>query len=364
MADDLASDSPPPPEDSPPPGRWEKHVITPADPSAPAPVAGDRVRVHVVGTCAGRTFEDSRARGAELELRLGRGNFVRGLDLALAQMRVGERAHVLVDADAGWGVDGNRLLGVPARASLEYDVELLALTAEPELWDLDFGAKMELAQWRRARGVALYQRGHAYGAHEEFLQGQRYLSFMADLGAEDAERVQRAKVTSDLNCAATALKLGLERDALKYCAAVLAVDEANAKAHYRAAQAHAALGDILKAEAACDRLLRFNPGHADGAALRAMVKRRTEHLQRKRKRFYRRIFAAAGADARDGAGGCADGERGAADGRCAAWKLIARHASGCRGWAVSVGCAALAGAALAAALAAWRPANSLSAMLV
>ncbi|KAJ1626571.1 hypothetical protein T492DRAFT_1031613, partial [Pavlovales sp. CCMP2436] len=189
-------------------------------------------------------------------------------------MRVGERASVSVDADAGWGVEGNRALSVPGSASLEYEVELLAVTHEGELWDMVFERKMEGAEWRRARGVQLFKQGHVYFAHEEFLQGQRYLAYMLELTDEQAVVVQAAKLTSDLNCAASALKLGLEHDVLKFGKAALLVDKKNAKALYRMAQAHAALGDIPRALEWCDGLLLAHPGDAEGARLRTRIERR------------------------------------------------------------------------------------------
>lgn len=350
------------PEDAPPPGRWEKTVLAAAAEDAPAPSAGDRVTAHVVGSCGGAAFEDSRARGLELALRLGRGNFVRGLDAALAGMRVGERASVTVDADAGWGACGNRHLGVPPNACLCYDVELLGAEAEPELWDLGFEQKLELAEWRRARGAVLYGRGHAYFAHEEFLQGQRYLAFMLELTEADAERVRRAQAVSDLNCAATALRLGLERDALKHCAAVLAVDPPNAKAHYRAAQAHAALGDICAAEAACDALCAHHPADPDGPRLRLKIRAREEALARRQQRAYRRMFASGGA-ADDGAAddGASAGDGPGAGVGAALLRRLRRGPARCEGaaaawWAVArlAGLAALGAVVLALLAARWR----------
>lgn len=342
-----------PPEDVPVVGKWEKKVLVPAAEDAPTPAAGERVRVHVVGTCNGRPFEDSRARGLELELLIGRSNFVKGLDAALAGMRVGERASVLVDADAGWGSAGNRHLGVPSGASLAYDVELLGSEPEGELWDLSFERKMELAEWRRARGVELYKRGHAYFAHEEFLQGQRYLSFMLELSDDEAKQVRDAQTVSDLNCAATALRLGLERDALKHCDAVLAVSPSNAKAHYRRAQAYAALGDIAQATLSCDALLRHHPNDPDGLKLRARIGARKEELARKRQRFYKRMFSPGGADADDdeGSGGADCGALGAR----ASWLLrrlkgaVASRVGSDPGWPALI--AALSVAALSMLLA-------------
>jgi FK506-binding protein 4/5 len=305
MAPDAARPTGPPEDEAAPAPRWEKDVLVEGDSGARTPKPGERVRVHLIGFLADlplAPFDDSRARGVAVELLLGRGNFVPGLDAALGSMVVGERARILLPADAAYGPHGNSFLAIPPGAALEYDVELLGVVAEPELWEADFGGKMAAAEWRRSRGAELYAAGHAYAAHDEFLQGQRYLAFMveAELTADDAAALAAARLRSELNCAASALKLGMERDALKYCDRALALEPINPKALYRRAQAHAALGDMEAARAGAAELERAHPGSVHVAELRALLARREEALDAKRARFYKRIRAR-GAKSADGA---------------------------------------------------------------
>jgi len=229
-----------------------------------------------------------------VEVRVGRGNLARGLDEALQEMRVGERAEVRLEPNAAYGTHGVPTLGIPPSASLEYDIELLDVVDEPELWDMDYNTKMGQAEWRRERGVTLFKAGHAHHAYDEFLQGQRYLEYMLDLSDAEAEAVRAAKLRSELNCAASSLKLGLERETLKHCARALEYEPSNAKALYRKAQALAGLGRFDEAEATCELLSAEQP--SEGEQLLKRIRARAEKLDRKQQQCYKRMFTEASGD--------------------------------------------------------------------
>lgn len=298
MADESLDEGAGFPDDvEPPSGGWEKRVLVAApsdDGRQPAP--GNRVRLHLECRAGDHVVEDSRARGVPVELRVGRGNFARGLDSALQDMRVGEKAEVRLEPDAAYGVHGVPTLHIPPSAALVYTVELLDVVEEAELWDMGFEEKMAQAEWRRERGVDLFKAGHAHHAHEEFLQGQRYLAYMLELTDAQAQAVCAAKLKSELNCAASALKLGLEREALKHCAAALDAEPDNAKALYRKAQALAALGRFEEADATCALLIAAHPADGEGEKLRQRIHGRMSELERRQQRCYQRMFTALGND--------------------------------------------------------------------
>ena len=131
------------------------------------------------GFVSGSIFDDSRARNCPIKLLLGRGTLVPGLDRALLEMRVGERAEVTVGPEGGYGRAGSvELPCVPGSATLTYDVEMLDLESEGELWDLSFESKMRYATERRERGNTLIGGGHILMADAEYEQALRYLVFM------------------------------------------------------------------------------------------------------------------------------------------------------------------------------------------
>ena len=88
---------------------------------------GQVVQVHYTGTLEdGTQFDSSRARGAPLEVVLGQGHVIKGWDLGIASMRVGERAMLKIAPEYAYG---NRGAGgvIPAGATLLFDVELVGI---------------------------------------------------------------------------------------------------------------------------------------------------------------------------------------------------------------------------------------------
>lgn len=94
------------------------------------PGAGDRVTVHYDGRLlSGGPFDSTRDRGSPLELRVGTGEVLPGMDEALLAMRPGEKRTLIVPWWLGYGERGRPPL-VPGRATLIYEIELLSIRHE------------------------------------------------------------------------------------------------------------------------------------------------------------------------------------------------------------------------------------------
>ena len=157
--------------------------------------AGAVIRVHVTGRAKidpsfvsqraketgfknNSVFEDSRERKVPNLLLIGRGIMVPGLEKAVLAMNAGEHAEVIVKPEGGYGAAGSVSNPVvPGSATLVFDVELLTVDKEAELWDLSFEKKMELADERRQRGNTLVGGKYYLDADAEYEQGMRYLVF-------------------------------------------------------------------------------------------------------------------------------------------------------------------------------------------
>ncbi|KAJ1460425.1 Fk506-binding protein 2 [Pelagophyceae sp. CCMP2097] len=102
--------------------------------------ASDVVEIDYVGRLSDGTVFDSRDRFA---LLLGNGEVVKGLELGLFEMCIGERRIITVPAALGFGDRGSKTFRVPPGAALEYEVQMrgINLQVDPAVKRADLDAE-------------------------------------------------------------------------------------------------------------------------------------------------------------------------------------------------------------------------------
>ena len=93
--------------------------------------AGDMVGVHYTGTLQdGTPFDSSLTRGQPINFPLGSGRVIKGWDVGVAGMKVGELRKLRIPADMAYG---ERARGkIPANADLVFTIELMSITDAPK----------------------------------------------------------------------------------------------------------------------------------------------------------------------------------------------------------------------------------------
>jgi len=270
---------------------WSKRVITPGKVNGREMKAGDRVHVHVVGYLHkenGQVYESTRDRGVPMIIIANRGSLVPGLDLALLSCAVGERAIFTIQPVGGYGnrgyVDANGLRTVPGSCTLVFDVEVVSIADEEELWEMDFNTKMRYAREYRERGNTIFKNKYFQVANDEYEQGMRYLLFNPHPKEEEAPFINEGLAAVQLNLAACKLRIGREQEAIKHAEAVLQIIPEQPKAYYRIGQAHVQLGHYRQAENFLNKSKKASEG--DEAAV-ASVNKELERLAARQERHKR-----------------------------------------------------------------------------
>jgi peptidylprolyl isomerase len=92
------------------------------------PERGDQVLVHYVGFLEdGTKFDSSYDRGQPFQFPVGQGRVIPGLDEVCLLMRPGEKRRVLVPASMAYGDKGSTRFGIPPKAILIFDLELIEI---------------------------------------------------------------------------------------------------------------------------------------------------------------------------------------------------------------------------------------------
>lgn len=94
------------------------------------PVAGSLVTAHYIGTLksSGKTFDSSRTSGKKpIRFRIGEDQVIKGCEMGVLKMTLGERALLTIPAQLAYGEAGGGGGIVPPNADLVFDVELLEI---------------------------------------------------------------------------------------------------------------------------------------------------------------------------------------------------------------------------------------------
>jgi len=106
--------------------------------TAEKPSKGEKVSCHYSGflRSSGEMFDSSREREQLFDFEIGKGSVIKGWDVGIATMQVGERAILRCRGDFAYGEKGSPPK-IPANATLDFIVQLKEIQQYEFLWNTD-----------------------------------------------------------------------------------------------------------------------------------------------------------------------------------------------------------------------------------
>jgi FKBP-type peptidyl-prolyl cis-trans isomerase len=93
-------------------------------------VVGDVVTLHYNLTVNGNKIDSSYDRGTPITFQLGVGATIPGFEMGVLGMKVGGKRQVVVPPALGYGNQPPAGSGIPSNATLNFDIELLAIAGK------------------------------------------------------------------------------------------------------------------------------------------------------------------------------------------------------------------------------------------
>ena len=93
------------------------------------PKTGQSVTIHYCAyigqTVSENKWDSTRDRGKPFRFKLGVGQVIKGLDIGVGQLSIGERAKIIIPPRLGYGKDGFPSF-VPPNSFLTFDIDLVS----------------------------------------------------------------------------------------------------------------------------------------------------------------------------------------------------------------------------------------------
>ncbi|XP_026194563.1 peptidyl-prolyl cis-trans isomerase FKBP62 [Cyclospora cayetanensis] len=255
------------------------------------PPRGNEVEVHYVGTLEdGTQFDSSRDRDQPFRFVLGEGQVIKGWDLGVATMSVGEKSLLTIQSNYGYGEAGAGG-SIPPNATLKFEVELLSFRPKPKArWAMSVEEKIQAALDEKEKGNEAFKRKNLAEATAAYREGLCFLEHSDQWSEEQQIQKCSVEVSLRLNLSNCFFKTGEFAQAIDEATAALKLDEKNSKAWYRRGVARAAFGLLDEARTDLASAARIDPKNVEIRNELKKCKEKLEEVRKKEKTTFGAIF--------------------------------------------------------------------------
>eukprot|EP01056_Protomagalhaensia_sp_Gyna25_P005325 Protomagalhaensia_sp_Gyna_25__5324@NODE_66_length_5710_cov_131_847117_g49_i0_p2_GENE_NODE_66_length_5710_cov_131_847117_g49_i0NODE_66_length_5710_cov_131_847117_g49_i0_p2_ORF_typecomplete_len297_score55_88FKBP_C/PF00254_28/1_9e32TPR_19/PF14559_6/0_00072TPR_19/PF14559_6/2_1e09TPR_16/PF13432_6/4_3e06TPR_16/PF13432_6/3_5e05TPR_11/PF13414_6/3_4e03TPR_11/PF13414_6/2e05TPR_11/PF13414_6/0_78TPR_11/PF13414_6/0_0032TPR_1/PF00515_28/0_00076TPR_1/PF00515_28/9_7TPR_1/PF00515_28/3e03TPR_1/PF00515_28/0_00038T len=270
-------------------GKVLKAIIQPGTGERP-PVNSD-VRVHYRGTLLdGTEFDSSYKRNEPFTFTIGEGQVIKGWDVGVASMAVGETADLKISPDFAYGERGSPPT-IPAQATLMFRVELLSFKPKKKQpHQLTPEERVSEATSAKAQGNDFFKNGKLSEAIEAYKEATEMLTDFDGFEASLKEASEPLKLAAHLNLANCYLKTKLWLPCVLECTAALQLAPENTKASYRRGLARMELGEFDEASKDLTHAARLDPRDPQIRQAVTTCKARGQAARQKESQTYAKMF--------------------------------------------------------------------------
>ncbi|ORX51660.1 FKBP-like protein [Hesseltinella vesiculosa] len=213
-------------------GHVKKQILTPGI-SDVKPTKFSSVQIHYESFLfkSNKKFDSTYDRAMPKEAELSMGVFVKGLELALLTMTVGEEANIVCSYDYAYGEEGQYPL-VPQKCKVRFQVKVLSTWEKVDR----VHDQLNMAKAKKDEGNGYMKAGHVLNALYTYKAGRQYV---IDLWACSFDELQESRaliVALSLNMAACYMKTAEWKTAQELLKYVIERDPRTTKAYYRLGQ--------------------------------------------------------------------------------------------------------------------------------
>jgi len=242
-----------------------------------------KVRVNYVAKFPnGKIYDDREG----YEFVIGDEEGMYGIELAVLQMRKGERADVTISKE--YTMIEN--ITAPLKQGLVVDIVLVEFWKEKGLWDMTIKERFDSLVKRKEEGNQLFAQKKYFRATRKYTRGLEFIENEQNFSEEEKKNAPSARLPCHLNCALSMLKTGKCRGAIEHCNKALVIDPNNVKAIFRKGCAFSTLDEWTEAEENFNKVLQLEPDNKDAKLELSKIKRRMVETSKKDKQTYAGLF--------------------------------------------------------------------------
>ncbi|BFZ18347.1 hypothetical protein BsWGS_21386 [Bradybaena similaris] len=247
-------------------------------------------------------YDSTRLRGQAMKFRLGKGEIIPGLELALLSMKKHEVSRFLIHHNYAYGVMGCPPR-IPKEASLIFDVEVLhfveqegvddyySLTPDERREKLKYTDIEKVVKAENAEAKEYFENKNCLKSLGKYKRAQNVLEAYNLKNAEEERLWKKQILKVYVNCAVCCHNLGHFGRTITYCNQALELDRSCVKAHYFKGKALHSLGSFKDATESLKRARNLEPSNSCiSKALQSLARSMRDH-ELFEKNMYSKMFS-------------------------------------------------------------------------